>query len=157
MLNLRSKLLLMKQLLIVLCIFMNQNLISQNTPQEITKEFIKDYKVWNDNVYQLQNSKNPMMYEIAEKSYKELIQNYCVPNKLYQNLAFGSKASHTPEEESITESKIEQNKAIVKTTFKDIDFDFIINYYEYHFVFLSDKWLLEEVYLVDEEGKYPGL
>jgi hypothetical protein len=138
-------------------VFMTQNIMAQNTPEEITKEFIKDYKVWNDKTYELHNAKNPEAGQIAEKEYKLLIEKYCLPNKIYQYLAFGSNAIHSPEEESVKKTKIGQNKAIVKTIFKDKNLDFIVNNYEYHFVLLDGKWLLEEVYFVDEDGKYPGL
>ena len=142
---------------VLLSIFMQQNLTGQTTPEEITKNFIKEYKVWNDKAFQLHDSKNPLAANIAEKEYKALIEKYCVPNKVYQYLAFGDPSSHSPEEETITKSKIKQNKSVVNTTFKDKNFDYLVNYYEYHFILIEGKWFLEEVYLVDEEGKYPGL
>ena len=33
----------------------------------------------------------------------------------------------------------------------------LTNYYEYHFVQINGKWLLEEVYFVDDDIKYPAL
>ena len=138
-------------------VFVTQNTMAQNTPEEITKEFIKDYKVWNDNTYELHNAKNPKAGEIAEKEYKLLIEKYCIPNKIYQYLAFGSNAIHSPEEESVEKTNIEQSKAIIKTIFKDKSSDYLVNNYEYHFVLVNGKWLLEEVYFVDEDVKYPGL
>lgn len=146
----------MKQLLI-LSLIAFQNAISQSNPEQLTKEFIKEYKVWNDLAFQLDQDKNPLASSLAEKSYKELIQKYCDKNKVYQFLAFGSKSLHSPEEEIVTKSKIKNKKAIVSTRFKDKNFDFLINNYEYHFVLIDGKWLLEEVYLIDEDGKYPGL
>lgn len=146
----------MKQLLIMSLIVF-QNAISQNNPEQLTKEFIKGYKVWNDLAFQLDQDKNPSASSLAEKSYKELIQKYCDKNKVYQFLAFGSNSLHSPEEEIVTKTKIKHNKAIVSTRFKDKNFDYLINYYEYHFVLIDGKWLLEEVYLIDEDGKYPGL
>jgi hypothetical protein len=143
--------------IVLLSIVMQQNLTGQTTPEEITKNFIKEYKAWNDKAYQLHDTKNPLADNIAEKEYKALIEKYCVPNKVYQYLAFGNPSSHSTEEETITKSKIKQNKAIVKTIFKDKNVDYLINYYEYHFTLTNGKWLLEQVYLVDDEGKYPGL
>lgn len=143
--------------IVVLSIVLPQNLIGQTTPQEITKNFIKEYKAWNDKAYQLHDSKDPSAENTAEKEYKTLIEKYCGPNKTYQYLAFGNPSSHSPEEETITKSKIKQNKAIVKTKYKDKNFDYLINYYEYHFVLINGNWFLEEVYLIDDEGKYPGL
>lgn len=142
---------------LLLSIFIQQSLTGQNNPEEITKNFIKEYKVWNDSAFLLHNSNNPLAESIAEKEYKALIEKYCIPNKKYQNLAFGNPSSHSTEEETITKSKISQNKAIVKTKFKDKNFDYLINHYEYHFVLINGKWLLEEVYFVDDDKKYPAL
>lgn len=136
---------------------MPQDSMSQNTPEEITKDFIKAYQKWNDNAFRLHSSNNPLAGETSEKEYKTLIEKYCGPHKTYQFLAFGSHSGHTPEEELITGSKTRQNKAIVKTKFKDKNADYLVNYYEYHFVKKNGKWLLEEVYLLDEGKKYPGL
>ncbi|MGV3697977.1 NTF2 fold immunity protein [Flavobacterium sp.] len=141
----------------LLSIFLSQTVTGQTSPEEITKNFIKEHKVWNDNAFQLHDLNNPLAHNIAEKEYKALIEKYCVPNKVYQNLAFGNPSTHSPEEETIMKSKINQNKAIVETKFKDKNFDYLINYYEYHFVLTNGTWLLEEVYFIDDEGKYPGL
>ena len=70
---------------------------------------------------------------------------------------YGSSASHCPKQEQVIKENINGEKALVTTLFNDKKFDFIQNNYEYHFTKSKDKWLLEEVYLVDEAREYKCL
>ncbi|WP_340201773.1 NTF2 fold immunity protein [Ascidiimonas sp. W6] len=126
-------------------------------PSELTNQFIIDYKKWNDFAYKLNKSKDKKSDSAIEKMYNDLILTYCRPDKKYQALAFGSHSDHCPEQEQIVNEKIESSQAIVKTKFTNEKFDFITHNYEYHFILINGKWILEELYLVDDDGKYKSL
>ncbi|WP_299246565.1 hypothetical protein [uncultured Aquimarina sp.] len=89
--------------------------------------------------------------------YDDLILKFCDSEKKYQGLAYGSESSHCIEQEQIIEELISEDKAIVKTLFKNKKFDFIQHNYEYHFEKIKDRWVLNEVYLVDDDGQYECL
>lgn len=127
-----------------------------NTPSEITMEFIKDFKKWNDYAYNLslENRNNDEQIEIE---YKKIISKFCKENKIHQGISFGSHSNHSPEFEKITKAIVKKESAIIKTKFVDPSNSFRNANYEYHFVKIENKWFLEEVYLVDKDGKYEGL
>ena len=140
------------------------NLFGQNeknnkmkNPTELTKEFIKDYKEWNDFAYSLDESNDEKSDYKIEKMYDDLILKFCSPEKKYQGLAYGSDSDHCPKQEQVISEKIESTKAIVKTKFVNKKFSFITHNYEYHFSLSDNKWILEELYLVDDDGKYESL
>jgi len=127
------------------------------TPTELTKEFIIEYKKWNDFAYATKgNEDENSKYKIG-KMYDDLILKFCSPEKKYQGLAYGSDSDHCPKQELVTEEIIDSTKAIVKTKFTNEKFSFIEHDFEYHFVLNENKWILEELYLVDDDGKYKSL
>lgn len=128
-----------------------------NTPTELTKEFISDYKKWNDFAFASKESNDENMEYKIEKMYDDLILKFCSPEKKYQGLAYGSNSDHCPKQELITEEIINAGKAIVKTKFTNEKFSFIKHDFEYHFILNEHKWILEELYLVDDDGKYKAL
>lgn len=132
-----------------------QEIIS-NTPSEITLEFIKDFKKWNDYAYNLSLVKSDNDEQI-ELEYKKIISKFCKENKKHQEISFGSHSNHSPEFEKITKTIVKKESAIIKTKFIDPSNSFRNANYEYHFVKIENKWFLEEVYLVDKDGKYEGL
>ena len=127
-----------------------------NTPSEITMEFIKDFKKWNDFAYNL-SLENRNYDEQIELEYKKIISKFCKENKIHQGISFGSHSNHSPEFEKITKAIVKKESAIIKTKFIDPSNSFRNANYEYHFVKIENKWFLEEVYLVDNDGKYEGL
>ena len=145
--------------LLILCLVSNlieaQEIIS-NTPSEITLEFIKDFKKWNDYAYNLSLVKSDND-ELIELEYKKIISKYCKENKKHQGISFGSHSNHSPEFEKITKAIVKKESAIIKTKFIDPSNSFRNANYEYHFVKIENKWFLEEVYLVDKDGKHKGL
>lgn len=145
--------------LIILSLLTQHGVMSQeiksNDPSKLTIEFIKDYKKWNDYAYNLSQTKNND--ENIEKEYKKIISKYCQLGKIHQGISFGSDSNHCPEKEKISKEIIKKNSAIIKTKFKDPKNSFLDAEYEYHFIKIENNWFLEEVYLVDEDGKYEGL
>lgn len=150
----------MKIIVLFILSFTSNLLVSQEsnlkTPAEITLEFIKDYKKWNDFVYNLSNN-DKNSDEIIELEYKKIITKYCQANKIYQGISYGSHSNHCPDKESISKVHIKKNSAIIKTKFVDPSNSFRNANYEYHFVKIENNWFLEEVFLVDKEEKYEGL
>ncbi|NHM03746.1 hypothetical protein [Flavobacterium celericrescens] len=145
--------------LVILSLFLQHRVVSQesslNTPSKLTIEFIKDYKKWNDLAYGL--NQNGKEYDIIEKEYKKIISKYCLEGKIHQGISFGSDSNHCPEREKIIKEDIKTDRAIIITKFKDKVFDYLESDYEYHYIKVNEKWFLEEIYLIDEEGKYEGL
>ena len=150
----------MKIIFFLILSFTSNLLVSQetnlNTPSKITLEFIKDYKKWNVFAYNLSRNDNNSD-EIIELEYKKIITKYCQENKNYQGISFGSHSNHCPDKESISKVRIKKNSAIIKTKFKDPNNSFRDAIYEYHFINIENNWFLEEVFLVDKDGKYEGL
>ena len=130
--------------------------IKFKTPSEITLEFIKDFKKWNDFAYNL-SLKNNNSDDLIESEYKKIITKFCQATKFHQGISFGSHSDHCPEKEKISKEIIKKNTAIIKTKFRDPKNSFQDAEYEYHFIKIENKWFLEEVYLVDKDGKYEGL
>lgn len=127
------------------------------TPAELTKEFIIEYKKWNDFAFSTGESKDKNTEDKIGKMYDDLILEFCSPEKKYQGLAYGSDSSHCPKQELVVEEIIDSTKAIVKTKFTHEKFSFIEHDFEYHFILNEGKWILEELYLVDADGKYKSL
>ncbi len=145
-------------LLLATNVFGQREKINKMTsPTELTKEFIKDYKKWNDFAYSLDESNDEKSDYKIGKMYDELILKFCNPEKKYQGLAYGSDSNHCPEQEQVISEKIESTNAVVKTKFINKKFSFITHDYEYHFTLSNKKWVLVELYLVDDDGKYKSL
>lgn len=130
--------------------------IKFKTPSEITLEFIKDFKKWNDFAYNLSLNNNNSD-DLIESEYKKIITKFCQATKFHQGISYGSHSNHSPEFEKITKAIVRKESAIIKTKFVDPNNSFRNANYEYHFVKIENKWFLEEVYLVDKDGKYEGL
>lgn len=130
--------------------------IKFKTPSEITLEFIKDFKKWNDFAYNLSLNNNNSD-DLIESEYKKIITKFCQATKFHQGISYGSHSNHSPEFEKITKAIVRKESASIKTKFVDPNNSFRNANYEYHFVKIENKWFLEEVYLVDKDGKYEGL
>ena len=129
----------------------------QMNPKEMTIEFIKDYKIWNDYAYEIDTIDKKDGTEKAKNAYHNLILKYCRPNLKYQNIAFGSDSNHDLAYEKIVSSEIKNDSAIIKTKYIHDRFSYIHHDFEYVYIIFNDRWFLEHVYLVDEFGKYEGL
>ena len=72
--------------------------INLNTPSEITLEFIKDFKKWNDFAYNLSLNNNNSD-DLIEFEYKKIITKFCQATKSHQGISIGSHSDHCPEKE----------------------------------------------------------
>lgn len=130
------------------------------SPAEIARTFMADFKACN--AYALAES----AFEDGEadwnihQSYDKLIMRYCRPDKAYQGLAYGSTPRHCPDQETITDERVEGDHAFVDTLFTDTKFAHI--QHRHTFEFSRDTaeadWRLEEDwYHADAEERLPTL
>lgn len=129
--------------------------IQAHTPEQVVIAFQYDYKIWNDQSFQQsQSSETKDTTLLAQKSWNELLKKYTKPDFEGEPIAFGSESSHDPEQEKIIATEITENIAIVTTKVTQLYYSPI---YEYHLVKQNNSWYLSQIFLVDEDGKYPSL
>lgn len=125
------------------------------TPEQLVVAFQHDYKVWNDQSFKnRQPSGNPDAMKVAEQRYSDMLKKYTRPDFHGEAIAYGSESSHDPAKEKITGKKVAANTAIITTTFAG---EYYSPVYEYHFIKEGEQWYLTQLFLVDEDGKYPSL
>lgn len=151
----------MKRLFILLSALISNNVNAVSfavSPESLVNQFIVDYRQWNDKAVQL-DSKRPNGEGVkqAEIEYSKLLKKYCLPGFKGQQISFGSESTHQPELEKIVSNTTSKVKAIVKTQAKSNEVDSFIADYEYHLIYKSERWYLEEVFYMDSEGKYESL
>jgi hypothetical protein len=120
---------------------------------------MRDYKVWNDQSHQRSEREefSESLMKSIEASWKKLTDKYCRDRFQGEPIAFGSESLHDTSRETIISVEINANVAIAKTESKN---SHIANYsdnYEYALSFDGRRWFLEQIYYVDDEGKYPAL
>ncbi|WP_330985925.1 MULTISPECIES: hypothetical protein [Enterobacterales] len=145
----------MKQLFIKLLLsvglFMAGDVLA-NTPEQVVISFQRDYKSWNDQSFQFHGEKDAML--LAQKGWNELLSKYTKPGFQGEPIAFGSESSHDPEQEKILSTQITGGTAIVMTKLSKQYYSPI---YEYQLFKEKDTWFLSQIFLVDDDGKYPSL
>lgn len=126
-----------------------------NSPEQIVVAFQRDYKVWNNQSFQLHQSHNDSdVMSLAQKSWNDLLKRYTKPNFRGEPIAFGSESSHDPDQEKIISTKITERIATITTRFPKKYYSPI---YEYQLFKENDNWYLSQIFLVDEDEKYPCL
>ena len=121
------------------------------TPLEITKQFIEDYCQWNKYAFeQSETEKEEKDWNIG-KSYDNLILKYCSSDKKYQGLAYGSDGEML-QDFTFLEEIIMDDTAIVKVKYQNPEFTFIEHLFEYHYKKTDNQYILDEKYLVNDDG-----
>lgn len=131
---------------------------SAATPDGLVRAFLVDYQAWNDRAQRASEIDGERGMELAQADYDRLLRVYCRPGFRGEPLAFGSRSNHSPADERILSTEIDGAHALVRTrdthtiagTVLDAD-------YEYQLIRADGRWYLEQVYYVDDEGKYPSL
>lgn len=126
-----------------------------NTPEQVVTAFQRDYKSWNDLSFQRHQSygeQEVMLF--AQEGWNELLNKYTKPGFHGEPIAFGSESSHDPEQEKIISAQITGGAAIVTTRLSKQYYSPI---YEYQLSKENDTWYLSQIFLVDDDGKYPSL
>ena len=126
-----------------------------STPEALVRSFQSDYKIWNDTAA----SRDPRggslsAMEEAQREYDMLLRKYALPDFQGEPIAYGTKSSHDPLAERIISVEREGHRALVKTVFEA---ELYSPEYEYELERRDGRWYLIQVYLVDEDGRYPGL
>lgn len=114
-------------------------------PEDIARAFFADYQQWNDFAYACSKAGND--YQPANRSYDALIAKYCREGKQRQGLAFGSRASHSPETSKVVGVKGKGDRRKV-TEINTNEHGFEATY-EYDLRFENGRWVLDELYFVD--------
>jgi hypothetical protein len=125
------------------------------TPESLVRSFQADYRDWNNAAFALHTKVgvSGAMPNI-ERQYSALLRKYTLPSFKGEPIAYGGDPSHDPAKERTLSVKIEGDHAAVRTEFPDPIYTPV---YEYELVKSQGRWYLTQVYLVDEEGRYPGL
>jgi hypothetical protein len=126
-----------------------------STPEALIRSFQADYLAWNNTAFALDTKfgvSNAMPK--VESEYSALLRKYTLPSFKGEPLAYGGDSSHDPSKERTLSIKIDGDHATLRTEFPDPIYTPI---YEYELVKVEGRWYLTQVYLVDEEGRYPGL
>nr|WP_230323657.1 hypothetical protein [Citrobacter freundii] len=149
----------MKHLLIKLVMlsvgFLSAGNILANTPEQVITAFQRDYKSWNDQSFQRnQNYEKQEVMLLAQKGWNELLNKYTKPGFQGEPIAFGSESSHDPEQENIISVQITEKVATVTTR---LSRQYYSPIYEYQLSKENDTWYLSQIFLVDDDGKYPSL
>lgn len=120
-------------------------------------EFIKalhDWEVGAHEAYERGNHSSAAM-EAAKESHDRLIREWCVADLTPQPISFGSAPSHNPETERFVSAATADDTCRVRTQHTDSN-GFVADY-EYHLRREEGRWLVENLFYVDDEGKYEML
>lgn len=98
------------------------------------------------------------LLSMVSSEYQKLIDRYCRQNYKSLNSSFGSESSHSPENEIIVSIQTIGENSIVKTqnTDRSQSGEFISDY-EFHLSYENERWYLEQIFYVNDEGKYESL
>ena len=126
-----------------------------NTPEQVVIAFQHDYKIWNDQSFQQSQTRDEKdIMPLAQKSWNELLRKYTAPDFEGEPIAFGSESSHDPDLEKVISTKITGDNAVVTTRLSQ---QYYSPVYEYQLFRDSNTWYLSQIFLVDDDGKYPSL
>lgn len=94
----------------------------------------------------------------ADAEYKKLIEKYCRSEFQPLGVAFGGDPAHHPDNEKIISVETFGNKSIVKTQ-NTLDYGFgkFVSDYEFHLSYENERWYLEQIFYVTDEGRYECL
>ena len=94
----------------------------------------------------------------ADAEYKKLIEKYCCSEFQPLGASFGGNPDHHPDNEKITSVENFGNKSIVKTQ-NTLDYGFgkFVSDYEFHLSYENERWYLEQIFYVTDEGRYECL
>jgi hypothetical protein len=148
----------MKRLLLTALLMLSMTTAAadwNSTPEALVRSFQADYLAWNNTAFALDTKlgvSNAMPN--VEREYSTLLRKYTLPSFHGEPISYGGDSSHDPSKERTLFVKTDRDRATVRTEFPDPIYTPI---YEYELVKAGGRWYLTQVYLVEEEGRYPGL
>lgn len=118
--------------------------------------FIKALHDWEVAAYQAsERSDSAAAMNMAKDTYAALVREWCVPDLTPQPVSYGSDPSHGPETEQLVSAAITGDLCRVRT--QHTGSTGFVSDYEYHLRLMDGEWLIEQLYYVDEDGKYEML
>ncbi|SFL29854.1 hypothetical protein [Lysobacter sp. cf310] len=148
---------------LLLCLFMSVALAAKpvpaSTPDGLVRAFLADYQAWNDRAQRaVETEGQERGVARAQADYDRLLRAYCQPGFRGEPLAFGSRANHSPADERILSTDIDGARAVVRTRDTHTIAGTVLEAdYEYRLIRADGRWYLQQVYYVDDEGRYPSL
>ncbi len=124
--------------------------------QVVLTEFISALHAWEVAAYQASKDGDPAeAMEIAKANYNSLIREWCVADLTPQPISYGSEPAHDPDKERLISAATIENRCLVRTQHTD-SMGFLSDY-EYHLRFENEKWLIENLFYVTDDGTYEML
>ena len=118
--------------------------------------FIKALHDWEVAAHQTaENDDSPAAMSMAIETHTALVREWCVPDFVSQPIAYGSEPKHHPETEQLVSAAHVGDLCRVRT--RHVGSTGFASDYEYHLRLIDGNWLIEQLYYVDEEGKYEML
>ncbi|MET1259599.1 hypothetical protein ABV409_09660 [Flagellimonas sp. DF-77] len=122
------------------------------TPADITMEFIADYKAYNEFALASDAKHQGKKDHLIEKRYRKLIRKYCGAKNDYQGVTWGTISNHDARYEKVVNLRFDEDITVIVTKYFDEQNPFREADYEYHYRFKNKKWVLVEVYYIDQDG-----
>lgn len=145
----------MKRLLLSLLLIFGPAWAGSEGPEATVRAFQADYVRWNQAAVERDEKMGTLeAMRLTEAAYAELLAKYTLPGFKGEPIAYGDQPSHDPAREQVIETRLDGDSAIVRSQFKRDGYSPI---YEYELVRSDGRWYLTQVYLVDSDGRYPGL
>ncbi len=140
-------------------------------PRTLVEAFIADYFRWNQEAYQRYESPHRLRLrgqardkahrqamEAAREEYAALLARYCRPGFEGQSISFGSSSMHDPGREVVVSVKPRGDRCVVRTRSTEVVAGTeLVNDYEYRLTRSEDRWYLESLKTVHEDGKFECL
>ena len=100
-----------------------------------------------------EENRSPETRKSIQEKYRALVSHWCVDEVTPQPAAYGSDPSHNPESEKLVSAATADDTCWVQT--EDTESGTI---HEYHLRREGEKWLVEHLFYVDDDGiKYECL
>ncbi len=117
-------------------------------PTDIARAFIADYHHWNDYAWGLNDVDNTA--GAVQRAYDQLIAHYCGPAKKPQLPCYSSHSTFTAENSSVAAETGDESRRIVAVAVAARAVSDYEHSFEFDFVRIKGRWILEEVYYLDE-------
>ena len=123
------------------------------TPKQLTTRFIADYESWNNEAVKISESRGKKGDSLINANYAALLNRYCLPGQTFDGASFGAMSFHSKKHEKVVGEKKGKEAMVVTTVYTE---PVALNRSKYEYVFINrdNRWYLNEIFLVDNKGKY---
>lgn len=124
--------------------------------RSLVEGFIKALYEWEIAAFQASKDDGGRnVRELAQKSYKALIRQWCVSELQPQPMSYSSHPRHHPDTETILSAACGDNGCCVRTRHTDVTG--FASDYEYHLMHIDGEWRFQQLYYIDGTDKYESL